>query len=284
MPPMATPTPNDPTASALLAFWGAIRLSLARLGRTTSMLAVIFMALLPLLIVVLIAAATWHEPIFHQPAAAQRVYQTILRLVGLHFVAFFIAYILGQAVVRQDLEDETLHYLFLQPMPRWRLFVARFVAFFLLAGAAVVLGMWLCWLAATVPWMRPADLFDLLREQGRLAGLLREAGVLLLAVLFYGAAMIAVGSFFRSPFFAGLLLGWEAGVYYLPRALKYWTGSHYFHSLLPDGGAERRLFELIGEPAGVGLCLTLIPAASMVLLAIGAAAFHLRECQYGKTN
>ena len=65
-----------------------------------------------------------------------------------------------------------------------------------------------------------------------------------------GSLTLMMGHFFKNAVYSLILLGWEAGLPYLPSTLKFWTLSHYLQSLLPVRLAEQKnLFELMGEPA-----------------------------------
>ena len=93
-----------------------------------------------------------------------------------------------------------------------------------------------------------------------------------------------MGSFFKSGSYALLLLAWESGLPYLPSALKMWTVMHYLHSLLPVRlDEQKRLFELLGEPASVGLSLAVIIGVSLVMVAVSSGVFYFKECLYGET-
>ncbi len=211
------------------------------------------------------------------------IYQGFVRILYLHFIVFFVANLFGFAVSRQEMEDRTLHYLLMQPLPRWLLLTSRFAAYLILAGATCVASLWLTYLVLILPGAGVEALMRELFTGGRLMGLVKESAVIVLALGFYGTIAVVMGSIFKSGLYAALLIIWEAGVYYLPHTLKYWTGSHYFHSLLPEKlGAERRLFQLLGEPASVWLSLGVICGVSLALLTVAVLLFHFKECLYSE--
>jgi hypothetical protein len=93
-----------------------------------------------------------------------------------------------------------------------------------------------------------------------------------------------MGSLFKSGFYALILLAWEAGLPYLPSTLKLWTVMYYLHSLLPERLTEqRKLFELLGEPASVGVSILVVGFVSLVFIGICMALFQFRECLYKET-
>ena len=210
-------------------------------------------------------------------------YQGFVRILYLHFIVFFVANLFGFAVSRQEMEDRTLHYLVMQPLSRWLLLTSRFVAYLVLAGATCVASLWLTYVLLILPGAGVERFMRELFSGGRLMGLVKESAVMVLALGFYGAIATVMGSIFKSGLYAALLIIWEAGVYYLPDTLKYFTGSHYFHSLLPEKlEAQRKLFEMFGEPASVGLSLGVTCGVSLALLAVAVLLFQFKECLYSE--
>jgi len=186
--------------------------------------------------------------------------------------------------MRQEVDDRTLHYLFLQPVPRWVLIVGKTAAYLVLASGVCTVSLWVtysimslsaCGVGGTV-----SDLFG----QGRFVILLKESFVLVFGLLAYGSVAMLMGSLFKSGFYALILLAWEAGLPYLPSTLKLWTVMYYLHSLLPERLTEqRKLFELLGEPASVGVSILVVGFVSLVFIGICMALFQFRECLYKET-
>ena len=57
-----------------------------------------------------------------------------VRLLYLQFIIFFVGNIFGFAVMRQDQDDQTLHYLFLQPVDRWMVILGKMAAYLVIAS------------------------------------------------------------------------------------------------------------------------------------------------------
>lgn len=257
-------------------------LSLRRLALAPSLLAHIGIAAVPLFIVAMIYIANLNR---HRMPTLQEIHiatEMFLRILYLHFVIFFIANILGSSVMRQDRDEQTLHYFFLQPVRRWMVICGKFVAFLLVAGVICVVSFWTVYLAMALPSIGgrgvAADLFT----HGRFGILGRETLVLLLGLLGYGAFAMLMGGFFKSATYSLFLLAWEAGLPYLPSTLKFWTFAHYLQSLLPERMIENKeLFELLGEPASVGMSLAVLLGVSALFIGVAIFVFRYRECQYG---
>jgi hypothetical protein len=125
-----------------------------------------------------------------------------------------------------------------------------------------------------------SDLFG----QGRFTILLKESFVLALGLLAYGSIAMLMGSLFKSGFYALILLVWETGLPYLPSTLKLWTVMHYLHSLLPERLTEQqKIFELLGDPASVGVSILVVGFVSLVFIGVCMAIFQYRECLYKET-
>lgn len=256
-------------------------LSLRRLAYSKLMFVNIMLAALPVAIAVLIATLNPHK--FQNAQDVHAMYEFFLRIFYLHFIIFFVANIFGFAVMRQETEDRTLHYLFLQPVRRWMLIIGKLMAYLTLASGVCITSLWLTYFVMCLPLgVGPvvADLFG----AGRFMILVKESIVLSLGLLAYGALAMLMGSFFKSAFYALLLLGWEAGLPYLPSVLKLWTVTHYLHSLLPERLTEqKKLFELLGEPASALLSLAVLLGVSLVIVGISVGLFRFKECLYGES-
>lgn len=266
-----------PSSSIARALSAALSLSLRRLVRSRFMIGNVLIAGVPLLFAIVVAM--WGD--IERLSMANDVHAVLLRTYFLHFATFFLANILGFAVVRQEMESRTLHYLFLAPVPRWIIFSARYVAYLVLIGSLGAFSLVLTYLilAFTVGSIREVTV-ELLGN-GRMVTLLGQCGVMLLGLAAYGAIAMLAGSFFRSGLYTLFLVTWEWTLPYLPQVLKKWTILHYLQSLMP--GAEPRmgrLFELLGTPSPIGVSLTVLLSVTAVMLALAMLVFQRRECLY----
>ncbi len=258
------------------------RLSLRRLSRSSFMIASLFLAGLPILLGALIGhARRTHIDL----ARAHMIHETLLRSLFLHFVVFFSGVLFGFATMRQELQEQTLHYLLLAPIRRWVVTLAKLAACLTLSAALCSIGLWGQYVALALPAAGPDGLAQDLIAGGWALSLAREAGVLALGLLAYGSLAMLMGSFFKSVFWVLLVFAWETATPYLPTLMKNWTITHYLHSLLPVPiQGQQRLFELLGEPAGAALSLGAIFGASAIFIACSIAAFQTRECVYGAAD
>jgi len=260
-------------------------LSLRRLLRSKFLSAIITLGAIPVAIACLIALSgrPMHQQNVGRIQDVHALLEGFLRFLYLHFIVFFGANVLGFAVMRQEYDDQTLHYLFLQPVPRWMLVVGKAVAFVVLASAVCVTSLWVTYLIMTLPRFGLAAVIADLFGKGRFVILAKESLVIALGLLAYGSIAMLMGSLFKSGFYALILLAWESGLPYLPSTLKLWTVMHYLQSLLPERHTDlNRLFALLGEPASVWLSLAVIGGVSGVFIAACAFFYQFRECLYAE--
>ncbi|HPS02027.1 MAG TPA: ABC transporter permease, partial [Candidatus Sumerlaeota bacterium] len=129
-------------------------LSLRRLLHSKFMLAALLFALIPILISLL----TLLNPGANL-ASAQAQYQNFLRYLYLHFAVFFVGNFLGFAVMRQEHDDQTLHFLILQPVSRWTLVVGKLAASLLLASLICIGSLMASYLILTIGAAGPQEVF-----------------------------------------------------------------------------------------------------------------------------
>lgn len=260
-----------------------LALALRRLGRSKLMFACAFLGALPVFVVCLLVA---HRSSDYPAdlAKAHDIFEVWIRTFFLNFIVFFVASLLGFGVVRQERDDRTLHYLFLQPVKRWVLILGKTAAFLTLASAICLTSLWGTYVLMTLGKFGPREAIADLFAGGRFVVLLKESCVLVLGLLAYGSIAILMGSLFKSGLYALFLLGWETALPYLPSSMKMWTMMHYLQSLLPERPVEAApVFALLGDPAPVWLCILVLLAVPSFFVALCAVLFQWRECLYSET-
>lgn len=264
-------------------------LSLRRTLRSRLVWANLGFALIPLVIVILILRFA-HEP---EGAGAMRekvnqihyIYENLLRAYFLHFMVFFVANIFGFAVVRQEVDDQTLHYLFLQPLNRWQLILGKLCGYLALSSVVCIATLWLCYVILMLGWVGVGGLFEDLFQKGRCLILIQESLTLALGLMVYGSFAMLMACFFKSNVGYGVfLLCWESLLPYLPMALKQWSIMHYLHSLMPEQlPAQREFFELLGELSSFSVSLTVCFGVVLISLALSTFFFQIKECVYAES-
>jgi ABC-type transport system involved in multi-copper enzyme maturation permease subunit len=253
-------------------------LALRRLIRSNYVWGVLVLCALPVGIAILIAVtATAHK----NAGEAANAYQMMLRTLFIHFIVFFVGNLSGYAVIRQDVDERTLHYLFLQPVKRWTLVLAKFLAFITLSGALCVASIWITYFILVLPQAGGGGLVADLFAKGRFIGLVEESVVVVLGLMAFGSLAMLMASFFKSQAYALFWLLWECGLPYLPSIMKKFTVMHYLQSLLPEPATGmKKMFEMLGEPASTLQSVTVLVGFAVIVTAVAVAFFHLKECIY----
>lgn len=157
-----------------------------------------------------------------------RLYPQISFFVYLHLLLPILAVLTGVSIINEEVEDQTLAYLIVRPIPKWQIVLAKSTVYFAAVGVIVAGSLILS--------------FTILNLQLGFGGwvdasgkLLKGLGVLLLGFLAYLTFFGCLGAWLKKPVLTGLLFafGWENLVSYFPGNVKYLTIVHYLHSLFP---------------------------------------------------
>jgi ABC-type transport system involved in multi-copper enzyme maturation permease subunit len=264
---------NAPIAAYLLA--------LRRLLRARMTIAVYLLAALPIGVAALMALAPPSD--FSTLERVYGVFDALLHMLFLPLIVFFIANLLGFSLLRQEVEDQTLHYLLLQPVGRATIVGAKFAAFLTVSASAAIASLWISYFLMALPRATFGEVIEGLFRGGRGLVMLEESGVLALGMAAYGALALFMGVVFRSVIYMVLLLGWESALAFMPSNLKLWTIVHHLRSMLPARPKlPGRLFEVLGEPTSASTSAIALIVFSLVAVAATIAVFRNRQCRYGE--
>jgi ABC-type transport system involved in multi-copper enzyme maturation permease subunit len=178
------------------------------------------------------------------------VFGGMMWLLYLRFIVPVLGVFYGTALVADEVEDKTITYLFVRPVPR----------------SAVLAGKYLAYLATTVFVVLPSVVLLFLlvvpMGQGSLAGafpdLLVDLGLLALGLAAYGAVFAFIGAWLKYPLVTGLFFafGWEQVAMALPGYLRKFTVAYYLQALVPHsmpteglGSVLQALFREVPSPA-----------------------------------
>lgn len=274
----------------LLSFVSMFQLSLRRLVYSRFLWANLILGALPVVITILWAcfadigmeAAEGVEGSKAIVAKANDVFQVMLRTLYLQFIVFFVAIVFGFSIMRQESDDQTLHYLFLQPVERWIIVMGKLAASLVLGMLVCMASYWLTYLIMNLKLFGVRTVVGQLFGEGYVVFMLKECGVIALALVAYTSIAMIFGSLFKSVAFAIILMAWEAGLPYLPGTMKLWTIMHYLQSLLPQPVVgDHKLFEIWSEPASVLMSLSVIFCMSAFFVCACIGLNQYRECKYG---
>ena len=198
-------------------------------------------------------------------------YGGIVVFYYLRFVVPLAALFYATALVADEGDGKTLTYLLTRPVRRESILAGKFAAY----------------VATTLSLALPAvvvTFFILMTARGRsglgvaVPDLLRDLGVLALALLAYGALFTLMGVLLKRPVIPGLLFLfiWEF-MANLPGYLPRLTLTAYLRSLIRHRPAEEGISEVFGQVLPTALSLEVLAGAILVFLAASAWIFSTRE-------
>ncbi|MCX7000334.1 MAG: ABC transporter permease [Candidatus Sumerlaeota bacterium] len=263
-----------------------INLSVRRYLFTRYMGVLIFLGLTPCLFAGMIAIAKIiQEGYGRQPQISEmnQFLQMAFRLIYIHFIIFFVAIIFGFTLLRKEVDDRTLHYLFLQPVSKTLVILSKYVAFVIVTWIFLCATFLLMYVIMFIPYgigVMAKDLF----ESGRAVSLVEECFVMLVALALYGAIFMVMGTLFKSAWFGAIFYLWETALPYLPSTFKFFTVSNYLQAMTPERGAiAPQLFELYGEMPGPLHCVIAIVLILTVFISLTVFLIRRYECRYAES-
>ncbi|HUR69618.1 MAG TPA: ABC transporter permease subunit [Candidatus Thermoplasmatota archaeon] len=202
----------------------------------------------------------------------KQFYLDVLSLLHLRLLLPLIALFYAAGVIADEKERGSLAYLLTRPVPRWLIPITKFIASFLVAAVATVIGVLLTYLF----------LFGTTVEGGDIGFLTTPLLATLLTLFAYGGLFILLGTITEKPYLWGLgiVLGWEnAAPLLVPWVGNFTLSRHIGNALagwkldegvqwLPEGGEAMRAFWIL-LAIGVGA------------LVLAAAQMRRREFQVG---
>ena len=153
---------------------------------------------------------------------SEAVFSTAMTLLYLRFIVPAIGVFYGTSLIADEVEDRTITYLFVRPIPRGAIVLGKYLAYVLCVTAVVVPSAAVVFVVM-VPFPDMAPLFG---------SFVRGLGVLALGLAAYGAVFLWAGTLFRRPLVGGLVFvfGWEQLAAVLPGYVGRLTIAHYLQA------------------------------------------------------
>ena len=219
------------------------------------------LAMTPVLVALVYRAAVALE--LAAQTSSSGVFSAVTATVSLPFVAPMLSLFYASGVVTDDAEAGTLRYFLTRPIERRDLFLGRAIG-----NLTIVLFLFL------PPFV--LCFYLTLAESGwqelgsRFPTLLRDVVAAILGMFAYTGLFSLAGTVLKRPLIFGLffVFGWQAGAAIVPGAVRYFTVTHYLHSLMPHESLKGVLAALVGQRSSV-------TEAVLALLAIGVATHGL---------
>ncbi len=196
-------------------------------------------------------------------------------LLYIRFIVPVLGMFYGTALIADEVDDKTITYLFVRPIPR----------------GAVLFGKYLAYVVCTTLLVLPSVVivyFLVVPIGGGSIGaefptLVTDLGMLASGLAAYGALFAWVGARLKRPLVIGLvfIFGWEPGVLLFPGYLKRATIAYYLQGLvphsMPDDSTVNMLLQVFQEIPSVALSLSALAAVTLVGTWLAARSVERRE-------
>lgn len=276
--------------------WAITRLSMRRARASRVFWGPAFLAAAPLaLLALVVTVIAWQsgfafaEPLpktGDYPMASDTRDLVARFVVGGAYVRFsviFSAIFFGITAVREEVDNQTLHYMLLQPTPRWTIMVGKYLGFVLATAPLMVAGVLLAHAIVLVPYGPRAALGEL-ASGARWLEAIRQCLVVVGALAVWSAFFLLVGTVLKNLFFALVLYGWETALQFLPPSLKQFTLGHYIQSFLPViPGESPDSISFVAETPSAWLSLVVLGTVMALSLGVSCIVMGYKECMYGGT-
>ena len=267
-PASSDPTPLPGRGAILPAMATLFRLAVERQVRSRRILVVALLFAIPAALALL---GRWYRPEAFDPAEAERV--LIFEFLP-HALVPLAALLFASGMIQDEVEEQTLTYLLIRPLPKWSIYLGKLLATALVTAALVALSTMAAY--AAIRWGDPELTGAVLRSRAP-----RTAGLLSLAVLTYCALFGCLGLFVKRALavgvayiavLEGVVANWDfvarrATVMYYVRVLcGRWLG------LEPSEWSIN-----LAEAPDATTCVLTLTLASLATAAVAAFAFTVRE-------
>jgi ABC-2 type transport system permease protein len=243
--------------------WVVTLLTVRYLLSTRRGLATLALAWTPLLLVAALALA-------RVASFDILLYQGLMVPVFLQIVLIFVTLVDATAIIREEIDDNTLPYLLTRPISKPALAMAKYAGF-LVAACALLLPPVLVSYGITEAYAG----IGLAADADVLTGFLAATA---LGVMAYGALFFFLSVVLRKPLFVGLLVGfvWENIVGSLPGSVPKLSLIYYLRSVLKG---LVHVGPLTGFPTDVSapLAATILVAIALVLVVLAVFLFQAME-------
>jgi ABC-type transport system involved in multi-copper enzyme maturation permease subunit len=202
-----------------------------------------------------------------------QVFGTLMSTAVIRFLVVFVTLFYGTALISEEVEGKTITYLFMCPIPKPTIMLGKYMALAWIGGILVLPTVIGSYLILYLQSNMPAFFQDL-------SVLVRDIGIVFLALLAYGSFFSLLGAWFKHSILVGLAyaFGWEGLVAVLPGFTRKLTITHYVQSIFPHQDTLSAISMLIGERTD-----PLESVATLILLTaffLATASLILREKEY----
>jgi ABC-2 type transport system permease protein len=256
--------PNTLKLSALATLF---TLTLRQQLRGRRLLILCCLYLLPVGLTILVRSVEAHV----QAADAELV---ILLMLIPHTLVPLTALLFATGMIHDEIEEQTLTYLLVRPLPKWGIYVSKLAATMLVT---MVLATFFTTLAYVATYWGEPNLWGAIVPRRAL----QVAGITCLALVAYCSGFGLLSFLTRWPLVVGLgyIALFEGLLANIDFAIRRLTVNYYFRVLIQDW-ADKRVAEWqlkAGETPTASTCVLILLVASLVFTLFAIAMFTTRE-------
>ena len=196
--------------------------------------------------------------------AIDSFYPNFTFLLYLHFLVPIVSLFLGTGIIADEVEDKTLQYLIIRPVPRFMIVFVKFMANIFIGSIVVILSLLLSYALAVMGSKEPLTV--------GFSFLIYSSGTLILGLAVYSALFSFFGGVLRYPMILGLLFvfGWEKVITYVPGNAQYLTIMNYLQTLYPfsDSNPFSSLFS-----ADISTMTAILVLSVLLFIFVGIACY-----------
>lgn len=211
-------------------------------------------------------------PTLHINANGFDFFSQMMVTFYLHFLLVLIALFYATALIHSEVEEKTITYLLLRPVPKPHLVLAKYLTFLMAAAAILVPSILLTF--GILEISDGAGGF-----MGHLRYLLWDLGVMALGAMAYGSVFTLLGAWLKRPVMVGLFFAvvWEWAITYVPGYFGKLTILHYLLSIFPHSTVQRGVQALFGSTTSRPVAILVLLALATVFLGLAMETFRRSE-------
>lgn len=179
------------------------------------------------------------------------------------FVSTLIALFYGNAMIGDEVDNKTIIYYFIRPVPKYMIIIGKFAAY--LAGVFLIIipPMLISFLIISSDSQMSTDFASTVDTFAR------QLGVVMLGLTVYGSIFMFFGARLKHPIIIGLLLafGWEKIMLIVPGLIRKFSVAHYLVSAFPIDPSMQTALEEVSKGS------TSSPITSIIMIAIITVVF-----------
>lgn len=192
----------------------------------------------------------------------------------LQFIVPMLGLLKGMSTFTEEIEEGTLMFLRLRPVPRSVIILGKYLSFVVSTGILLTFSLWTCYiLLSSIPG---SDMF-----WGDFTTLVKDTWVLCLGVASYGAVMMLIGTYFKRSLMYGIFLifVWDAFAAYIPGSAHKLTIKHYLQSIFPHEKTETGIAAMLSDnvPSSMSVSLTTLGLTIATCVVLTTLAFQLKQ-------